>query len=850
VTFNGIPAPLSAVVPTGAFPLVNAQVPFEALPAGQTSGTANLVVTVNSVSSPPQSVPIVAAAPGVFTIPPTGQGNVIFAFIDPADNTAKIAAPASASASIGYPTAPVPIGQSGFFYATGLGAMTPPISDGAADLTITHSADAMPAVMVGGVTAQVQFAGQAPGFPGVNQINIVIPSSAPTGDAVPLQVQTADGKIISTPGATIAVGPRSTKNPQLESLTLIPASVVGGVSVTATLTLSGPAATSGAQVTLSSNNSSVQVPPSETIASEQSSATFTIATMTVASTQTATITASLGASTVTAVLTVSPGGGSVSVSITEYPVPTNSVFINATGNPYGITAGPDGALWFTEGTANKIGRITTAGSFTEYPVPTPNSGLDPITAGPDGALWFTEGFAQKIGRITTSGLITEFPVPSSASPYGITAGPDGALWFTENLANNIGRITTSGVITEYPVPTANSQPIGITAGPDGALWFTESFGNPHNIGRITTTGMITEYSAATFGGPLWITAGPDGALWFTETNATPQQIGRITTTGVLTEYPVPTPCCDIIGITLGPDGALWFAEQTAGNIGRITTAGAITEYPLPSSLSGPYGITAGPDDTLWFTAYYANEIGRAALTTTAAITPTLQGLALSSTSITGGSSVTGTVTLAGPAPPGGVQITIQNSPAILQTNSSVTVLAGQTSATFTVGAPSVTSTTTVTITATLLGSSPVSASLTITPATATNTFENSGFDIYGTLTISGQTVPVEVQTLPLSDGTLGTLSNSGGSLIEIMILFDQQSSASGNTLTYIGADPASSYLNLSTDVLYSDFSAATLSITIPSPAVGATVNGALQFTSSGTTLSGTFTGKISTVSGP
>jgi virginiamycin B lyase len=150
------------------------------------------------------------------------------------------------------------------------------------------------------------------------------------------------------------------------------------------------------------------------------------------------------------------------------------------------------------------------------------------------------------------------------------------------------------VTREYPVPTADSEPTGITPGPDGALWFTENFGSPHNIGRITTAGVITEYSDTTFGGPLWIVAGPDGALWFTEENADPQQIGRITTANAFTEYPVPTPCCDVVGITLGPDGALWFAEQTAGNIGRITTTGAVTEYPLPS-LSGPYGMTAGPN---------------------------------------------------------------------------------------------------------------------------------------------------------------------------------------------------------------------------------------------------------------
>ena len=104
--------------------------------------------------------------------------------------------------------------------------------------------------------------------------------------------------------------------------------------------------------------------------------------------------------------------------------------------------------------------------ITEFPVPTADSGPEGITAGPDGNLWFTESW-NKIGRITPNGAVTEFPLPRA--PHGITAGPDGNLWFTEHIANQIGRITPSGAVTEFPVPRADSGPYGITAGPDGNL---------------------------------------------------------------------------------------------------------------------------------------------------------------------------------------------------------------------------------------------------------------------------------------------------------------------------------------------------------------------------------------------
>jgi virginiamycin B lyase len=43
----------------------------------------------------------------------------------------------------------------------------------------------------------------------------------------------------------------------------------------------------------------------------------------------------------------------------------------------------------------RSGRITTAGVVTEYPIPTASSAPIGITAGPDGALWFAEFIGNK-----------------------------------------------------------------------------------------------------------------------------------------------------------------------------------------------------------------------------------------------------------------------------------------------------------------------------------------------------------------------------------------------------------------------------------------------------------------------
>src|SRR6266436_6845540 len=88
--------------------------------------------------------------------------------------------------------------------------------------------------------------------------------------------------------------------------------------------------------------------------------------------------------------------GAVAQAITEFNIPTT-----VTSDPFSTTAGPDGALWFTERFANKIGRIDTSGNITEFAIPTVVSFPQSITAGPDGAVWFAEDSGNRIARIDT-----------------------------------------------------------------------------------------------------------------------------------------------------------------------------------------------------------------------------------------------------------------------------------------------------------------------------------------------------------------------------------------------------------------------------------------------------------------
>lgn len=321
-------------------------------------------------------------------------------------------------------------------------------------------------------------------------------------------------------------------------------------------------------------------------------------------------------------------------SITEFPVPS------ANSQPFGIAKGADNALWFTETTDDRIGRITTDGAITQFGVPTAAANPFSITAGPDSALWFTEVDGEKIGRVALNGAVSEFDVPDGGGPGGIALGSDGALWFTQITGGMIGRITTSGTIEEFAIPTSGPLAHQITAGPDGALWFPEVGGN--KIGRITTAGRIEEFPLPTANSePFGITAGPDGNLWFSEFGI--GRVGRITPGGTITEFNTSSVGSSPLVLTAGSDGAIWFTEAASSRIGRITTTGQLEEFVIPTANSSPQGITAGPDGALWFDEQAVNQIGR--FIPAASSSPLVAAVLPSSRSVVAGTTATAFATI-------------------------------------------------------------------------------------------------------------------------------------------------------------------------------------------------------------
>jgi len=210
VTFNEVPAPLLAVFPSlpgGTLSQVNAQLPWNVLPSGASSGTVNVVITVNGLSSVPASVQVNRFSPGIFSFQ-SGAGQAV---ATTADGTALIA---PEGFMVGAIARPARIGEVISFYATGLGPVDFPPNSGNVPARLATSTTT-PTVLIGGVPAPVQFSGLAPCCVGLNQVNVQVPEGTPAGDAVPLQIQL--GGTTTTDKVTIAVAKQSAAGPILSA---------------------------------------------------------------------------------------------------------------------------------------------------------------------------------------------------------------------------------------------------------------------------------------------------------------------------------------------------------------------------------------------------------------------------------------------------------------------------------------------------------------------------------------------------------------------------------------------------------------------------------------------------------
>jgi uncharacterized protein (TIGR03437 family) len=273
VTINGVLAPLFYVAP-GQINLV--------VPGGLTAGTATVAIVSTASGATNSGTALVgASAPGVFTTDSSGGG------------------PGAILNAVTYQPAPflVQTPENGSdtrtriaVYGTGLryaDTVTALAQDAAGDR----------------YTLTVEYAGAAPGFFGLDQVNVVLPPDLDGAGAVSLSL-VADRNAANV--VTLQMNLMAASALRLASLTLSPTFLNAGNSATLTVGLNGVARTGGFAVGLHSSTAAAQVNPQVSIPEGKASVQTTVTTQTVSDTVNATIAAQVGGVTQTASLEIDP----------------------------------------------------------------------------------------------------------------------------------------------------------------------------------------------------------------------------------------------------------------------------------------------------------------------------------------------------------------------------------------------------------------------------------------------------------------------------------------------------------------------------------------------------------------
>jgi uncharacterized protein (TIGR03437 family) len=426
----------------------------------------------------------------------------------------------------------------------------------------------------------VEFAGPAPGFAGLDQLNFIAPAGVDGAGAVTLTVTTEDAVSNSV---TFQMDLLSLSLLQLAGVTLSPTAVAAGDTITATVALTGVARTGGFAVSLRSSNLAAQPPALVTISQGMSSLDVQIPTFSVASAQMGAITAQAGLVTASATFEVDPAN---QVQLAAFSIiPVSNLGGRALQGTIGLSAAAPGGGVVVQIASDSPAAQPPASVIVPFGQTSASFQIPTLAVDAPLAVNFTAMF----NRTTLTSQVTLLPLFTLAvDPNPVTGGSTatGSI----NLADPAGPAGVTIALTSTNTPAASVPP-----------FVTISAGRNFNTFTITTTQVATA------------------------------QVASIS--------------------------ALFQ--------GRTATV-SLTVNPTPQ--------------------------------------PTLSSVTISPNQVTGGQSTQGTVTLAAPAPVGGIVVNLQSSALnVAQVPPIVTVQQGFTTAVFTIKTIAVSVPQTATITATANG---------------------------------------------------------------------------------------------------------------------------------------------------
>jgi cell division septation protein DedD len=251
------------------------------------------------------------------------------------------------------------------------------------------------------------------------------------------------------------------------------------------------------------------------------------------------------------------------------------------GRPQGIALDPGGSLIVTqsgpESAASGYGAVVAIDLLTrelrliylDRPSPTQ------VSAGPDGAVYWTSRDAGAILRLAAGQSRPETLAGGLTNPSGIAVDAKARVYFTE-ITEPGGR-RPIGALSELDggrptvLSPAESEPVSVAAGPGGELYWTASTGG--SIFRRTSDGR-TDVLLSGLDRPVGIAVDPGGTkLAFTEvpTPGVAGESGGRNTVSVLDLKSLERTLVQVgdpepLGVALADDGTVYWSSASAGEL--------------------------------------------------------------------------------------------------------------------------------------------------------------------------------------------------------------------------------------------------------------------------------------------
>ncbi len=174
---------------------------------------------------------------------------------------------------------------------------------------------------------------------------------------------------------------------------------------------------------------------------------------------------------------------------------------------------------------SRIGRITPAGSITEFDANCQDCILTDIVQGPANILYITSNNPILLRfDVATGTVLAPIDMPNSNAVAGDLAVRGDDIWFTDFNNQSLWRYNiTAGAFTQSPLQI---QPADVAIDGAGSAWFTAPVDN--TVNRLNPApGTVESFPVPDGLSPWAITIATDGQIWFTSRCRSTVRVGRL-----------------------------------------------------------------------------------------------------------------------------------------------------------------------------------------------------------------------------------------------------------------------------------------------------------------------------------